>query len=578
MRTLKPILIAAMFLASIVVLCSYPRNYFMQGNNINTCFRTDGIFNYDWVTWQTKEAGFLWPASATTRLTADYATGIWIGAKVGPQRILKVAGSWYSSHFTPGNIPVVGQVPPNSVCSDTTWKGYYVQLTDPLLVNGGIRIKTAQGRQFTFRYDSWASWPVQKGAPFVEVNNIAGYQPGWNSDRPGIGNGSKARPDELLFMVYMDYSNCRDTIHRSESCLPGGSLPLGVEVQQLSFMFNCTALINTYFMKFKIINKSSMIWDSTYLSVVNDIDIGYGSCGANDDAAGCDTVRNLAFVYNGDNYDCNYGENPPALGTRMLQSPLKFTGNNNDTAKLPYDTLIGYKLIGMSTYMRLINTDPDPCFIDPDDAESGYSFMKAIDRCGRRIYNPITGMPTTYFYPGNACNRLGWIDSFTREIRYIQSSGPFTMNSRDTQIVVLSFNVTRDGGNNFQNVCALQSMSDSALKYYYNDFQTCIPIGIQPISSEVPNRFILYQNYPNPFNPSTKIRFSIPSEGQKQAFEVRLRIYDILGHEVTKLVNEKLKPGTYEIDWNAENYPSGVYFFTISSGNFFDSKKMILLR
>jgi hypothetical protein len=64
---------------------------------------------------------------------------------------------------------------------------------------------------------------------------------------------------------------------------------------------------------------------------------------------------------------------------------------------------------------------------------------------------------------------------------------------------------------------------------------------------------------------------------------VVLRIYDILGREISTLVNEELKPGTYEVDWpaplgNAENYPSGVYFYTISSGNFFDSKKMILLK
>ncbi|MCQ6473526.1 hypothetical protein, partial [Vibrio parahaemolyticus] len=81
------------------------------------------------------------------------------------------------------------------------WRGYYVQLTDPSLISGGTRYKTAGGRQYTFNYDSWAAWPVQKGAPYVEVNGIPGYQPDWNGDRPGIGNGMTARPEELLFMV-----------------------------------------------------------------------------------------------------------------------------------------------------------------------------------------------------------------------------------------------------------------------------------------------------------------------------------------------------------------------------------------
>ncbi len=152
------------------------------------------------------------------------------------------------------------------------------------------------------------------------------------------------------------------------------------------------------------------------------------------------------------------------------------------------------------------------------------------------------------------------------------------MNSGDTQIVVISYMITRDGGNNFQNVCALQSLSDSALKYYYNDFRTCVPIGIEPISSEIPTRFELFQNYPNPFNPSTKIKFNIPQVGQRHAFDTKLIIYDVLGKEITVLVNQELKPGTYEIEWNAENYPSGVYFYKLQTEQFTSVKKMMLVK
>jgi len=559
------------------------QTYFMQGNNINTVFSTDGIFNYDKISFPSMDAGFVWPVSSSTRMTADFATGIWIGAKVGIQRELRLAASIYSSHFTPGNIPVLGQITPQSVCSDPTWKGYLVQLTDQSLVNGGTRIKTAGGTQYTFVYESWASWPVAKGAPYAEVNGIPGYQPGWTGDRPGIGNGSLARPDDLLFMVYQDYTNCTNQMHLAEISLPGGTLPLGVEIHQLSFMFNCPGLQDMYFMKFKIINRSSLVWDSTFITIANDIDIGNLQCGAADDAAGCDSTRNLAFIYNGDNLDCNYGGNPPVLGTRMLQSPIKFTGNNNDTAKLPYDTLIGYKLLGMTSFIRFTNANLDPCFNDPDEAVAGYNFMRGLDGCGRTIINQVTGQPTTYFYPGNACTLNGWIDSSINDNRYTQSSGPITMNSNDTQIMVISFAVTRAGGNSNQNVCNLISMSDSALKYYYTDFQSCSTIGIQPISNEVPERFALYQNYPNPFNPATKIKFEIPllrgvdgAKGDRRG--VLLQVYDILGREITTLVNEELKPGTYEVDWQAENYPSGVYFYTLRAGSINETKKMVLLK
>src|SRR3990172_6825128 len=96
------LIIIAIVASSKSSIGSVPQNYFMQGNNIHTCFRTDGIFNYDWVTFPTREAGLVWPASSPTRKTIGYTAGLWIGAKVGPQRELRTATSAYSSHFTPG--------------------------------------------------------------------------------------------------------------------------------------------------------------------------------------------------------------------------------------------------------------------------------------------------------------------------------------------------------------------------------------------------------------------------------------------------------------------------------------------
>ncbi len=549
------------------------QNIFMQGNNINAVFRTDGYFNYDKFTFINGEAGFIWPANAPSRMTAVFASGLFIGAKVGPQRELRLAASMFNSHYSPGNIPVVGQVPPSSVCTDPSWRGYYVQLTDPSLFNGGTRYKNAGGRQYTFNYDSWASWPVQKGAPYVEVNGIPGYQPAWDGDRPGIGNGMTARPEEILFMVYMDYTNCTDSIHTSEAGLPGGTLPLGAEIHQLVFNFNCFPLRDMYFIKYKIINKSSQVWDSTWISNLNDHDLG----DAGDDSYGCDTSRNLSYLYNQDNADPQYGTNPPAIGTRFLQSPVKFTGSNSDTAKLPYDTLIGYKMTGMSGFNGFLG-GANECFGDPDQAINAYNFMRGKDGCGNNVINWVTNQPTSFRYSGNACSRTGWYDTLPGDKRCISNMGQITMNSGDTQIVVISYLITRDGGNNFQNICALQSLSDSALKYYYTDFRTCTPIGIEPISTEIPQKFELVQNYPNPFNPVTKIRFSIPAFVETTRRVVSLRIYDVLGKEIAVLVNEQLKPGIYEINWNSENLPSGVYFYSLITDEFTQTKKMVVVK
>ncbi len=105
--------------------------------------------------------------------------------------------------------------------------------------------------------------------------------------------------------------------------------------------------------------------------------------------------------------------------------------------------------------------------------------------------------------------------------------------------------------------------------------------GIKSDNNNIPKNFSLSQNYPNPFNPSAKIKINIPllrgvSEGR--GVFVKLIIYDIQGKEVSTLLNEQLKPGTYEVTWGASNYPSGVYFYRIEAGSFIDSKKMVLVK
>lgn len=99
------------------------------------------------------------------------------------------------------------------------------------------------------------------------------------------------------------------------------------------------------------------------------------------------------------------------------------------------------------------------------------------------------------------------------------------------------------------------------------------PIGIQTISSEIPENFELSQNYPNPFNPSTTIRFSLPQSGQ-----VKLVIYDISGKEIRNLVNQILSPGVYSYDFNADNLPSGMYIYRLSTKEFSDTKKMVVIK
>jgi hypothetical protein len=97
--------------------------------------------------------------------------------------------------------------------------------------------------------------------------------------------------------------------------------------------------------------------------------------------------------------------------------------------------------------------------------------------------------------------------------------------------------------------------------------------GIQQIGNEVPVSFKLFQNYPNPFNSTTNFKFQIPKSSY-----VKIILYDILGRVVEVLVDDYFKMGTYKVDFNASDLPSGVYFYCLTAGNYIETKKMILVK
>ncbi len=104
-------------------------------------------------------------------------------------------------------------------------------------------------------------------------------------------------------------------------------------------------------------------------------------------------------------------------------------------------------------------------------------------------------------------------------------------------------------------------------------FETGTFTGINDIKNISPDEFKLYQNYPNPFNPSTTISFMLNKSGLTE-----LIIYDMLGREVAKLINQNLSAGNHTVSFNAVNLTSGIYFYKLSEGNNFVIKKMILLK
>jgi hypothetical protein len=167
---------------------------------------------------------------------------------------------------------------------------------------------------------------------------------------------------------------------------------------------------------------------------------------------------------------------------------------------------------------------------------SDYTFLTFSLR-SKKFYGPVNGLD--YFYDNRYSQNLGLVN--------YGHSGP-GIYSR----------------------CLLNGCVIGGVLYGDTAFSI---IGINQISSEVPNSFELHQNYPNPFNPVTQIKFNIP----KSSF-VNLAVYDALGREVELLINEQLSTGSYKYDWNASAYPSGVYFYKLVAGEYTETKKMVLIK
>jgi Leucine-rich repeat (LRR) protein len=124
-------------------------------------------------------------------------------------------------------------------------------------------------------------------------------------------------------------------------------------------------------------------------------------------------------------------------------------------------------------------------------------------------------------------------------------------------------------------ICEVTNTIATELTLYSKQINLTVgnPVGLREDDTELPTHYQLMNNYPNPFNPSTSISYAIP-----QTQKVILRVYDILGKQLTTLVNEEKPTGTYKVTWNASNLPSGIYFYRIQAENFVETKKIVLLK
>jgi hypothetical protein len=147
----------------------------------------------------------------------------------------------------------------------------------------------------------------------------------------------------------------------------------------------------------------------------------------------------------------------------------------------------------------------------------------------------------------------------------VQYSGPFGSSAESAEsgkLIYLAFPLETTADN---------STFNQIISGAYDFFNTAV--SVKNSEPELNLSYRLEQNYPNPFNPSTTIRYSILEQAQ-----VEIKVYDVLGKEVAKLVDKEQEVGSYQVQFNASHLTSGIYFYSIKTDHFFTSKKMIILR
>ncbi len=455
-----------------ILKCNFPSptldsNYkiaYLDGNNIKSYFKSSGIMNNNPLTINTP--GFEWPKGSNKY--AIYTSGLSIAAYVNG--VLKEAMCSFSGELFQGTtINGVPQTPPE--------------------LNKIYRISRGDNQ---FNNADWANWGniVPYGAPFVDVNSNGIYEP--TLDTPGYSNAS-----QILFMALTDGFADKHFVGEG---FGGGTLPLFADFRITAWCYSDSALNDVQFIKYDIINKSNSVWDSTIFSLVGDADVG----NSEDDYVGMDSLRNMWYIYNGDNNDFYYGINPPAVGMRMIKFPIKRN-------VIPYDTV---KPSSGAHFTCTGCPVAPPCETTPNGEPLGaYNMMKGYKKDLSPWMNPVFTPPiqTKFTYSGEPEFSSGWTEFNGRVLncggpngtilfpspigdrRYLLNCAApdFKIFPGDTQTVVIAQMIAK-GNSNLNSVTKLKYLSDIVAGFYNNggQFQSNTVSGIvryadnnQPVSA-----------------------------------------------------------------------------------------------
>ncbi|MCX6250833.1 MAG: T9SS type A sorting domain-containing protein [Bacteroidetes bacterium] len=573
-------------------------------NNVNALFNASGLHFFF------KKARFEVPKGSGK--TTVFSNSLWIGGK-DIQNLLHFAGERYRQgpDFSfAGTKPdfYVGPVMDSinySSHQDTVWN-YIWNLT-----RSDIEYHRTHYLQpgYTPVHDI-LTWPgngdpglgqAPRLAPFFDLNGDGIYDP-YDGDYPEI------RGDQALFFIFND--------DRGEHLESTGQ-KLRIEIHGMAYAFNIpgdSALNNTVFLNYRIYNRSQNIYDSTFLGVYTDIDLGYPY----DDYIGCDAERNMYYGYNGTLIDGSgqpeaYGENPPTQSVIILAGPYmdpdgldnpRYDLNGNQLCDASVnglnfgDSVVDNERLGLQRFIYFNNsTSGVPEYMtDPNYAPEYYQLMNGKWRDSTDIIYGGNGHPSSGGY-GPACHFMfpgesdtlnwgvgcvppngpkNWTESTAANApgdrRGLGVTGPFTFKPGDVQDLDIAFGWARDytPGNPLGSLTKLRSMTDEV----NNAFATNrLPDGknFLGVNENLKTNQNTVKIYPNPSSDLINIAFKIESHKVNATIE----LITTQGSCIKRMVATGYpNPVRLEIS----DIQSGIYFIRVMTKESLVVKKVVIIH
>jgi len=369
---------------------------------------------------------------------------------------------------------------------------------------------------------------------------------------------------------------------------------LGLEIRVMAYAFNCpndSALWNTLFVNYEIINRSHNTYDSTFVGEFTDFDLGF----SDDDYVACDVERSSFYVYNADDMDGDgnghtYGTYPPAQSITFLGGPyMNNDGSDYGSSGIPdgcdesinglgfNDGIIDNERLGLSSFMYFINTSGVQG--DPNTAIEYYNYLKSYWRNGTHASYGGFGygdtIPTNFIYPENS-DTCGWGIGSPQpywgqtgtpyDLRGIGSIGPFTFKPGSTQYFDIAYVFGRDYVNpdHRAGIAVMKQRIDSVRKYFITNTTPCGNYNIG-IKENVNNSEV--NIYPNPASNYFEI------ESKNIVGSYCIKVFSIEGKKIKELITNE-----NNVTISTDNLNNGLYIVEVSSQNRNVFKKIVISK